>query len=103
MTYGDLQVMNAELQITEEISLAAADFSPAPTLLMCPPRLYEVKYVINPWMHGNLGNSSRPKAVRQWEELYAVLSRLARVLLIDPALGSPEMVFTANAGLAPEV
>ena len=94
--------MNAELQITEEISLPAADFPSAPTLLMCPPSLYEVKYVINPWMQGNLGNSSRPLAVRQWKELYAVVSRLARVLLIDPVPGSPDMVFTANAGLAHE-
>ena len=94
--------MNAELQITEEIPLTAANISSVPTLLMCPPRLYEVKYVINPWMHGNLGNSSRPRAVRQWEELHAVLSRLAHVLLIDPVPDSPDMVFTANAGLAHE-
>src|ERR1700721_1943578 len=96
------KVMNAELQISGEISLVAADILPTPTLLMCPPGLYEVKYVINPWMHGNLGNSSRPRAVLQWEELYAILSRLAHVLLIDPVPDSPDMVFTANAGLAHE-
>jgi ornithine--oxo-acid transaminase len=69
---------------------------------MCPPKLYEVSYVINPWMKGNLGNSSLRKAVHQWEELYSVLSRLADIHLIEPMAGSPDMVFTANAGLARE-
>jgi ornithine--oxo-acid transaminase len=62
--------------------------------------LYEVSYVINPWMKGNLGNSSRGRAVQQWEELYAVLSGLADIYLVEPIAGSPDMVFTANAGLA---
>jgi ornithine--oxo-acid transaminase len=34
-----------------------------PTYLMCPPRLYDVAYVINPWMAGNLHASSRERAV----------------------------------------
>jgi hypothetical protein len=25
-----------------------------PTFLMCPPTLYDVNYVINPWMAGNV-------------------------------------------------
>ena len=69
-------------------------------LLMCPPKLYEVSYVINPWMQGNLGNSSRRRAVEQWEGLYAALSKLANISLVEPVAGSPDMVFTANAGLA---
>ena len=71
-----------------------------PTFLMCAPSLYEVNYVINPWMAGNLGSASRLRAMAQWEQLHATLSSLARVLLIDPVPGSPDMVFTANAGLA---
>jgi len=69
-------------------------------LLMCKPSLYEVSYVINPWMQGNLGNSSRVRAMQQWERLHQVLSGLAEVHLVDPMAGSPDMVFTANAGLA---
>jgi ornithine--oxo-acid transaminase len=69
---------------------------------MCPPKLYEVSYVINPWMKGNLGNSSRRRAVLQWEELFGVLSGLADIYLVEPMAGSPDMVFTANAGLARE-
>jgi ornithine--oxo-acid transaminase len=68
-------------------------------LLMCAPKLYEVSYVINPWMKGNLGNSSQLRAMRQWKSLYDALSGLADICLVEPVEGSPDMVFTANAGL----
>ena len=71
-----------------------------PALLMCAPRLYEVEYVINPWMEGNVHTSSRLRAMEQWQRLHAALERIATVVLIEPELGSPDMVFTANAGLA---
>jgi len=67
---------------------------------MCVPKLYEVSYVINPWMKDNLGNSSRRRALQQWEDLYEVLSGLTDIHLVEPIAGSPDMVFTANAGLA---
>lgn len=70
-----------------------------PTFLMCPPTLYDVKYVINPWMDGNVNQSSRRNATRQWEQLYDALASLARVELVEQQAGSPDMVFTANAGL----
>lgn len=70
-----------------------------PTFLMCPPRLYDVNYVINPWMEGNLHRSSREQAAAQWDQLHASLSRIADVFLVEPQPGSPDMVFTANAGL----
>ena len=73
-----------------------------PTLLMCAPSLYEVNYVINPWMQGNVGASSQSRAMRQWHRLHEALTRIAQVHLIEPAPGSPDMVFTANAGLAHE-
>ena len=66
---------------------------------MCPPTLYEVDYVINPWMAGNVHAASRERAETQWRSLYAALSRIAEILLVDPHPGSPDMVFTANAGL----
>ena len=69
------------------------------TLLMCPPKLYEVDYVINPWMAGNVHTSSRERAVAQWEQLYNALTQIADIVLVDPQPGSPDMVFTANAGL----
>jgi ornithine--oxo-acid transaminase len=70
-----------------------------PTFLMCSPKLYEVNYVINPWMEGNVHRASRERATSQWERLYDALTELACVELVEPQAGSPDMVFTANAGL----
>ena len=92
--------MITEFQIEPTPHLTNAHNSAKPVLLMCAPKLYEVSYVINPWMQGNLGNSSRQRAMRQWQKLYSTLSEIADVRLVEPVAGSPDMVFTANAGLA---
>ncbi|RMF20753.1 MAG: TIGR00300 family protein [Cyanobacteria bacterium J083] len=68
-------------------------------ILMCPPDYYDVDYVINPWMEGNIHKSSQAKAVQQWQQLYQILKQHAKVDLIKPIPGLPDMVFTANAGL----
>jgi len=70
-----------------------------PTFLMCPPTLYDVTYVINPWMADNVHRCCQRHAMQQWERLYAVMSKLSHVELVEPQPGSPDMVFTANAGL----
>ncbi|BAZ67035.1 MAG: TIGR00300 family protein [Pelatocladus maniniholoensis HA4357-MV3] len=67
--------------------------------LMCPPDHYNVDYVINPWMEGNIHKSSRDRAVQQWHKLYHILKEHAIVNLVPPQQGWPDMVFTANAGL----
>jgi lysine-ketoglutarate reductase/saccharopine dehydrogenase-like protein (TIGR00300 family) len=71
-------------------------------ILMCPPHHYDVDYVINPWMEGNIHRSSRDRAEAQWSQLYEVLQRYAIVELVTPQPGWPDMVFTANAGLVLE-
>lgn len=68
-------------------------------ILMCAPHYYEVDYVINPWMEGNIHRSSPEQALVQWNQLYQVLKRYAQVDLVEPQPGWPDMVFTANAGL----
>lgn len=68
-------------------------------ILMCPPRYYDVCYVINPWMQGNLGKVDKQQAQRQWQQLHGIVSKLAQVRLVEPVEGLPDMVFTANAGL----
>jgi lysine-ketoglutarate reductase/saccharopine dehydrogenase-like protein (TIGR00300 family) len=68
-------------------------------ILMCAPHHYEVDYVINPWMEGNIHRSSRDQALTQWTQLYQVLQKYAQVDLVEPQPGWPDMVFTANAGL----
>ncbi|HEY9620411.1 MAG TPA: TIGR00300 family protein, partial [Crinalium sp.] len=67
--------------------------------LMCAPDHYDVDYVINPWMEGNIHKSSRDRAVEQWQALHHILKDLAVVDLVQPQKGVPDMVFTANAGL----
>ncbi len=68
-------------------------------ILMCAPHHYEVDYVINPWMEGNIHRSSRDRALTQWNQLHQVLQNYAQIDLVEPQPGWPDMVFTANAGL----
>ena len=76
------------------------DITPVPaTFLMCSPKLYDVNYVINPWMAGHVHDSSRAVAEEQWKRLYEAVTQVADVVLVEPRPGSPDMVFTANAGL----
>src|SRR6185503_4557114 len=67
--------------------------------LMCPPEYFNVAYIINPWMHGNLRRIDNAVAKQQWRSLYDAVSDHAAVRLVLPQPSSPDMVFTANAGL----
>src|SRR5438105_15254972 len=69
-------------------------------VLMCPPDYYDVEYVINPWMEGNIHRSSRERAMEQWRALADILKERADVQFAEPQPGLPDMVFTANAGVA---
>jgi N-dimethylarginine dimethylaminohydrolase len=73
---------------------------PLPQFLMCPPTHYRIAYEINPWMSLRR-QANHPRATLQWRRLYAVLTQRlgARVRLLPPARGVPDLVFTANAGL----
>lgn len=67
--------------------------------MMCEPSFFEVRYVINPWMEGNLGRVDKVLARQQWKNLHDIVAELASVSLIEPVAGLPDMTFTANAGL----
>ncbi len=67
--------------------------------LMCAPDHYDVDYVINPWMEGNIHKSARDRSVEQWQKLHQIIKEHAIVDLVTPQKGWPDMVFTANAGL----
>ena len=69
------------------------------TFLMCKPSYFEVSYVINPWMAGNQGLVDKKRAAQQWKNLHDALSSKASIRLIEPVVGLPDMVFTANGGL----
>jgi N-dimethylarginine dimethylaminohydrolase len=65
---------------------------------MCPPRYFEVRYVINPWMDPAVPVSVEV-AMRQWTELkraYESLGHQVAVVQAQPDL--PDMVFAANSG-----
>jgi N-dimethylarginine dimethylaminohydrolase len=66
---------------------------------MCPPEYFNVAYIINPWMHGNLRKIDNAVAKQQWRSLYDTLTDVGVVRLVLPQPSSPDMVFTANAGL----
>lgn len=67
--------------------------------LMCPPDYFEVDYVINPWMEGNITKVDKSKARAEWNKLYETISKYAKVAILEPAKGWPDMVFTANAAI----
>ena len=71
----------------------------AHVFLMCPPEYFNVAYIINPWMHGNLRKIDIAVAKQQWRSLYDLVTDHGTVRLVLPQPGSPDMVFTANAGL----
>src|ERR1700758_3830723 len=71
-----------------------------PRILLCPPDFYGIEYEINPWMSRERG-AEVPVAKSQWAGLHATLSKLkCKIELISPQPKLPDMVFTANAGLA---
>lgn len=70
--------------------------------LMCAPDYFEVAYVINPWMEGNLALCRRETAQDQSRALAQLIGQVAEIEYIAPAAGVPDMVFTANAGLVLE-
>lgn len=67
---------------------------------MCRPTYYRIAYEINPWMRLRRPAAHRT-ALAQWQHLYDTLTRRlgARVRLLRPVRGWPDLVFTANAGL----
>lgn len=69
-------------------------------LLMCAPSHFAIRYEINPWM--KIANGVLPaKALDQWNHLYETLEKLgADIQLVPQKRGCPDMVFTANAGVA---
>src|SRR6476659_11003288 len=74
-------------------------FESQPHILMCPPDYYGIHYEINPWM-----DMSRPAehavAVSQWQALHQnIVDTGAKVSLLEPIEGLPDLVFTANAAM----
>ncbi len=69
-------------------------------ILMCAPDYFGVDYIINPWMENQVGEASQPRARAQWENLRSKIAAHSDIASVPPTPGLPDMVFTANAGLA---
>ncbi|BDV40155.1 dimethylarginine dimethylaminohydrolase family protein [Methylocystis bryophila] len=69
-------------------------------IVMCAPDHYCVDYVINPWMEHQIGQADLARARKEWDALRSLLAQRAELLFVRPEPGLPDMVFTANAGLA---
>ncbi len=75
-----------------------------PRILMCRPEHFGVIYSINPWMNpAEWGRHEQALAATshgQWMALHKTLRDLgARIELVSPAAGLPDLVFTANAAV----
>jgi N-dimethylarginine dimethylaminohydrolase len=69
-------------------------------LLLCAPDYYGIEYEINPWMSREHG-ADVELTKSQWHGLHQTLSGLpTKINLVPPQPKLPDMVFTANAGLA---
>ncbi|MEM9174862.1 MAG: hypothetical protein AAGC67_06480 [Myxococcota bacterium] len=68
-------------------------------VLTCPPDHFDVDYVINPWMEGQVGQVDRARARAQWDALFEDVARVAHVETVAPRADSPDMCFAANAAL----
>ncbi len=70
-----------------------------PHILMCRPDFYGIEYEINPWMNRER-QADHTLAIEQWQRLHDLLVELgARVSLLEPVKGLPDLVFTANAAM----
>ncbi len=67
--------------------------------LVCRPDNYAVRYVINPWMEGNIDRAEPGAARTQWADFHAALSAAGDLEVLSQPPGVPDFVFTANAGL----
>jgi N-dimethylarginine dimethylaminohydrolase len=72
---------------------------PQPHILMCPPDYYGIHYEINPWMDISR-QAEHAVAVEQWNAFYRHIQAAgAKVSLLTPVEGLPDLVFTANAAM----
>jgi N-dimethylarginine dimethylaminohydrolase len=74
-------------------------YAQSPRILMCPPDYYGIEYEINPWMNRQR-QADHAVAVEQWSGLRRRLEDAgARIELLPPIKGLPDLVFTANAAM----
>ena len=91
--------MQTHSAVISRSQLAPLPHFDRPTYLMCPPQWYDVDYVINPWMAGNLHRPSRDRAFSQWRALSESLGRIAEVRILHAQPGCPDMTFVGHTAV----
>ena len=91
------------MEASSPTSLDVRTLPPIPLpgrVLLTTPTFFDVKYVINPHMEGQIGNVDADRALAQWEALRDAYVNLGiDVTVVDGAEGLPDMVFCANQTL----
>lgn len=74
---------------------------PVPSkVLMVKPTYFDVEYVINPHMNGQIGGVDKMQAQNEWDHLVDGFKELGLdVKILDGKKGLPDMVFCANQSL----
>ena len=70
---------------------------PEVRVVVADPQAFDVLYVINPHMAGNIGSVDKALARKQWEAVCDAYRRCGYpVEVLDPVAGLPDLVFMAN-------
>ena len=87
----------------DQLDFTLNDLEPMPApgkVLVVNPSEFEVEYVINPHMQGNIGDVDKVAALEEWKALKQAYENLGLyVHEIEGAEGFPDMVFCANQSL----
>ena len=82
-----------------KFAIPASTSALQPHILMCPADHYGIEYEINPWMD-RTRQADHAVANDQWRRLKQTLEAAgAKISLLKPVPGLPDLVFTANAAL----
>lgn len=86
-----------------QLDLSLADLEPMPVpgkVMVVTPEHFDVEYIINPHMKGNIGDVDKDAAFREWTTIKEAYRKLGfYVHEVEGAEGYPDMVFCANQSL----
>ena len=95
--------MSTVITSADQIDFKLADLRamPAPeSVMMVKPSYFDVEYVINPHMQGQIGKVDTMQAENEWEHLRDGYEELSyKVEVLEGQKGLPDMVFSANQSL----
>lgn len=95
--------MSKVISNIKELNFTLADLRnmPAPhKVLLVKPTHFNVDYVINPHMEGNIGGVDTLRAQNEWQHLKNAYEELGlEVVVAEGQRGLPDMVFCANQSL----